>query len=135
MQQARPSLLTRAVIGLIIIVQVALAIVFIFAPAAFPQMMSLDPAPAWTGWIFAQFGARCLGFAFGMAVALRDMARHAAWLWAMIIVQAVDWVGTLLPLAAGTLKLSQVSTAPFLPVLFVIVLGLELLRQRRAAAR
>ena len=127
------SVITRITIILIIFVQVALGLVFIFAPARFPQLMGLEAAPAWTAWIFAQFGARCLGFAYGMIYALRNLARSRSWLVAMIIVQIVDWFGTLMPLLNGTLKLSQVSTAPFLPVVFVMVLAGELLRQRRLA--
>jgi hypothetical protein len=123
--------ITRITISLIILVQIALGVVFIFTPTSFPQLMGLETAPAWTSWIFAQFGARCLGFAFGMIYALRNWARSASWLTAMIGVQIIDWFGTLVPLLNGTLKLSQVSTAPFLPVLFVIVLAAELLRQRR----
>jgi hypothetical protein len=134
MQTTQSSFITRATIVLIIIVQVALGIVFIFMPSKFSEMMGLEVAPAWTGWIFAQFGARCLGFAYGMFLALRNLARNASWLTAMIIVQIIDWAGTIVPLVNGTLKLSQVSTAPFLPVVFVLVLGLEIRRQRKLAA-
>lgn len=126
----QPSLIVRGTITFIAFVQVILGLVFIFAPHAFPQMFGLAPAPGWTDWIFAQFGARALGFAYGMVISLRDLRRHAHWLTAMIIVQVIDWGGTIAALFTGKVALAQVSTAPFLPVLFVIVLAVELHRQR-----
>ncbi|MDE2578088.1 MAG: hypothetical protein KGL46_04725 [Hyphomicrobiales bacterium] len=127
----KPSRFTRGTIVLIMIVQVMLGLVFVITPHSFPSMMGLPPAPGWTDWIFAQFGARALGFAYGMFVALRDLRRHAHWLTAMIIVQVIDWIGTALALYAGSVNLAQVSTAPFLPILFIIVLAQELARQRK----
>jgi hypothetical protein len=129
----KPSRFTHAVIVLIAMVQVILGMLLIFAPQAFSQLLGLSPAPAWTDWMFAQSGGRALGFAYGMLLVLRDAGRHAAWIRAMIGVQVVDWIATLLALAAGKVTLAQVATAPLLPVLFVIVLGLELRRQANAA--
>lgn len=130
MTSYQPSFVARGIIALIALVQVVLGLVFILAPHAFPQMFGLAPAPGWTDWIFAQFGARALGFAYGMVIALRDLRRNAHWLTAMIIVQVIDWLGTIAALLAGKVALAQVSTAPFLPVLFVIVLVVELRRMR-----
>ena len=123
---ARPGMFSQAVIILIAIVQFALGIVFVFFPHSFPDLLGLAPPPAWTDWIFAQFGARSFGFAYGMWLVLRDTHRHAGWMKAMIGVQVVDWVGTILALTAGKVSLAQVTTAPFLPLLFVIVLAMEL---------
>lgn len=135
MSSTRPtSLLTRITLVVVAIVQIVVGAIFILAPGAFASLLGLTAAPAWTDWIFAMFGARALGFAFGMLVALRDVRRHASWLTAMILVQAIDWAGTLLALSAGKVTLSQVSTAPFLPVLFILVLAAELLGQRRSTA-
>ena len=80
--------------------------------------------------MFAMLGARALGFAYGMLIAQRDVVRYASWLVAMIIVQALDWVATLVALTAGKVTLAQVSTAPFLPILFVAVMAAALLRGR-----
>lgn len=38
---------------------------------------------------------------------------------AMIAVQAIDWVGTMVYLLAGMVTLSQVATASFLPIVFI----------------
>ncbi|MGO9672763.1 MAG: hypothetical protein ACLPSF_01080 [Methylocella sp.] len=85
--------------------------------------------------MFAMLGARALGFAYGMIVALRDIRRNASWLAAMIIVQALDWIATILAVLAGKVTLLQVSTASFLPLLFIAALAAELLRQRRFEPR
>ncbi|MGO9475232.1 MAG: hypothetical protein ACLPWS_17795 [Rhodomicrobium sp.] len=124
-----PSLFTKGTIVLIAAVQLAIGVIFTLFPASFPVLVGLPPAPAWTDWIFALFGARALGFAFGMLIALRDVRRHAAWLTAMIGVQAIDWIAAIFALQSGKVGLAQVSTAPFLPVLFIVVLALELRRQ------
>ncbi len=125
-----PSLFTRGTIILIALVQIVLGVIFTLSPGTFPAFLGLPPAPAWTDWMFAQFGARALGFAFGMLIALRDIRRHAPWLAAMTGVQAIDWIATILAVEAGKVTLAQVSTASFLPVLFMAVLALELRRQR-----
>lgn len=125
--------ITRTTIILIALVQVILGVVFIAFPQQFAATLGLQPAPGWTDWIFAQFGARALGFAFGMWLVLRNPARHAGWIAAMIGVQVIDWIGTMLALATGKVTLANVATAPFLPVPFVVVLACELWRQRRCA--
>ena len=127
---ASPSLFTKGTIVLIAVVQIAVGLIFTLSPATFSALTGLPPAPAWTDWIFALFGARALGFAFGMLIALRDVQRHASWLAAMIGIQAIDWIAAILALQSGKVGLAQVTTAPFLPVLFIVVLALELRRQR-----
>jgi len=126
-----PSLFARLANILATVIQVVLGVIFIAFPAAFPPLLGLPAAPAWTDWIFAIFGARALGFAYGMAVSLTDLRRHASWLVGMIVVQAIDWIGTLLAVSAGKVTLAQVSTASFLPVVFILALAFELMRQRR----
>ncbi len=122
--------LTRGVIILIAVAQIILGAMFLLAPGSFPALLGLPAAPAWTDWMFAMLGARALGFAYGMLIAQRDVVRYASWLVAMIIVQALDWVATLVALTAGKVTLAQVSTAPFLPILFVAVMAAALLRGR-----
>lgn len=126
----KPSTLTRSTIIVIAAVQLILGVVFIAFPQQFAAALGLQASPGWTDWIFAQFGARALAFAFGMWVVLKDPRRHASWIKAMIGVQVIDWIVTILALAARKVTLANVATAPFLPVLFVIVLALELRRQR-----
>ena len=134
--QATPilSFVTRPTIVLIAVIQIALGAIFIVSPGSFPALLGLPAAPAWTDWLFAMLGARALGFAFRMLVALRDLQRHVSWLMAMVVVQAIDWIGTILAVHAGTVTLAQVSTASFLPILFIVVLGAEVLRLRAPAA-
>jgi hypothetical protein len=124
----RPGALTLGTIYMIAFVQFILGVVFVFYPHDFARLMGLAPAPGWTDWIFAQFGARAFGFAYGMWLVLRDPQRHAGWIKAMIGVQVIDWFGTVLAVFSGAVTLAQVTTAPFLPVLVVIVLA-GLLRQ------
>lgn len=119
----------RAIIGLIAVVQVILGLIFILSPRTFPELLGLPAAPGWTDWIFAQFGARALGFAYGMWLVLCQPRAHSGWIKAMIGVQVLDWLGTVLALTAGKVTMAQVATAPILPILFVAVLALELRRQ------
>ncbi|MFA5951782.1 MAG: hypothetical protein WC807_16020 [Hyphomicrobium sp.] len=127
-----PTRFTRGIIVLIAVVQVILGVIFVTAPHAFAGSLGLAPTPGWTDWMFAQFGARALGFAYGMLLVLKDARRHVGWIRAMIGVQVIDWIGTVLALAAGKVTLAQVTTAPIFPILFVIVLALELRRQARS---
>jgi hypothetical protein len=104
--------------------QFALGALFVIAPGQAHALFGLTPAePAWADWLFAMMGARFLGFGYGMLVAARDPARHVAWINAMIAIQVVDWVATVSHLVGGSVQLSQVSTASFMPVLFVAALA------------
>lgn len=127
--ESKGSLLTKSMIILAVLVQIVLGIIFIFSPKAFPSLLGLPSAPAWTDWIFSMFGARALGFAYGMLIAMKDLQRHSSWLMAMIIVQAIDWVGTIFAIHTGKITLMQASTAAFFPVLFVLIFSIELYRQ------
>ncbi len=116
------SSLLRYMLGFIGVVQVFFGLVFIFAPVQFANLVGLPEAPSWALWIFTMFGARALGFGYGMFVAMRDPQRHAAWIQSMIAVQVVDWLGTAYFLLNGSMTLMQVSTAAFLPIIFVVTL-------------
>lgn len=115
-------MLLRLTLYIIAIVQVVLGIVFL-VPDLFANVAGLESAPAWTGWLLAMFGARALGFGFGMALAARDPVRHRSWIVAMVGIQTIDWLATLAYLTVGAVTLAQVTTAAFLPVVFVLVLG------------
>ena len=108
---------TAAVIA---IAQFGLGLGYLLAPAAFNGMLGLTVAPAWTAWPFAMLGARFLALGFGMVLVVRDPFANRGWVQAMIAVQAIDWVGTMVYLLAGTVMLSQVATASFLPVVFIV---------------
>jgi hypothetical protein len=110
-------------------VQIALGVAFLI-PGLFEDLIGLDAAPGWVNWMFVMFGARALGFGYGMLVAARDPHENRSWITAMIGVQAIDWVGTAAYLLTGTVTLAQVTTAAFLPILFVVLL----VRNRPAAA-
>lgn len=112
----------KATLVFIGVVQLALGIVFL-VPGLFASTMGFEAAPEWVNWQFAMLGARFLGFAFGMFVASRNPRRHITWIQAMIGVQAIDWIGTIAYLATGAVTIAQVTTAAFLPVVFIVVLG------------
>lgn len=112
----------RFTLGMIAFVQLILGVVFILFPAQFAAMSGLTEAPPWVNWMFAMFGARALGFAYGMVLAIRDPLRHTHWIRAMIGIQLIDWLATIYFVSAGAVTLAQVSTASFLPVIFIAVL-------------
>ena len=124
-KRARPvASKTRGTITLIAGVQIALGLIFLLSPGQFATLLGLPPAPAWTDWMFAMLGARALGFAYGMIVALRDIRRNASWLAAMIIVQALDWIATILAVARRQGRSPSWSRrASFLPLLFMAALA------------
>lgn len=102
--------------------QIILGAVFLI-PNAFAHLMGLPVAPAWAAWMLTMLSARAFGFGYGMLLASRDPAGHRSWLVAMIGVQAVDWTATAAYLATGSLTLSTVTTAAFLPLFFIMVLS------------
>lgn len=112
----------RAIVGLIALVQMVLGLVFLLVPAEFASMLGLAATPEWVHWLFAMFGARALGFAYGMVLVLRDPFKHRGWIRAMVLVQVIDWLATLFFLLRDVVTLGQVTTAVFFPVLFVAVL-------------
>jgi hypothetical protein len=112
----------RSTLILIGVFQVILGSIFLLIPAQFSSMFNLEQAPAWVYWLFAMMGARFLGFAVGMFFAARNPYEHRYWIAIMVGVQALDWFGTIFYLLTGAVSLATVTTAAFLPILFVIVL-------------
>lgn len=41
----------------------------------------------------------------------------------MIGIQAIDWIGTIAYLITGAVTITRVTTAAFLPVVFLVILG------------
>jgi len=111
----------RRILIIIGIVQLILGIAFL-VPTGFQTMIGLDTAPGWVNWILVMSGARAIGFAYGMFLAAADPVRNREWIMAMIGIQVIDWVGTIGYLVTGTVTLAQVTTAAFLPVVFIAVL-------------
>lgn len=120
--------LLAATLWFVAVVQFVLGAAFLVAPEQAAHALGLSPAPGWANWLFGMMAARFLGFAFGMAVAARNPAGARSWIVAMIGVQATDWIVTLKYLALGAVTLAQVSTASFLPVLFVVGLAVAIPR-------
>ncbi|NOX23336.1 MAG: hypothetical protein GXP36_09630 [Actinobacteria bacterium] len=108
--------------------QLVLGFVFL-VPGLFAATIGLVEAPEWVDWLFAMFGARALGFGYGMFLAARDPQRNLPWIRAMIGIQAIDWIATLAYLVTGAVTLAQVTTAVFLPVVFIVVLTRYVVRE------
>lgn len=130
---SHPRLL-RFVLYFIAIIQFILGSVFLFMPEMAAQGLHLTQAPGWVNWLLGMMAARCLGFAYGLWVAAHDVTQARAWVVAMMVVQALDWVVTLKYLGLGAVTLMQVSTAAFLPVLFVVGLWISLPRKSHSLA-
>jgi hypothetical protein len=124
----------RITLGIIAAFQLVLGLMFLFAPDFYASAVGLDPAPDWVPWMFGMFSARAIGFTVGLALAIADPFRHRAWIAIMIGVQAIDWLVTASLVVQGTLTIAQVSTAGFMPVLFIIALALTFPRRRSIAA-
>ena len=119
---------------LIAVVQFILGAAFLAVPEQAAHVLGLSPAPSWVNWLFGMMAARFLGFGYGMLVAARDPVAARPWIQAMIAIQVIDWLVTLKYLHLGAVTIAQVSTAPFLPILFAIILALGLPRVQRGAA-
>jgi hypothetical protein len=117
----------------IAIIQFTLGVAFLAIPEQAAQTLGLSAAPGWANWLFGMMAARFLGFGYGMVMAVRQPEQARPWLTAMIAIQAMDWLVTLKYLYIGAVTLAQVSTASFLPVLFVASLWIGLRRPVRLA--
>ena len=117
---------------LVAIIQFTLGIAFLAAPEQAAQSLGLSAAPGWANWLFGMMAARFLGFGYGMVMAVRHPEQALPWIKAMIAVQAMDWLVTLKYLYLGAVTLAQVSTASFLPVVFVVLLLIGLRRSVQA---
>ncbi|MBX3098865.1 MAG: hypothetical protein KF761_04730 [Salinibacterium sp.] len=114
----------RITLGIIAAFQLAFGSLFLVAPLFYGDLIGLPEAPAWVAWIFGLFGARALAFVVGMVLAIRDPQRYRSWIVAMIVVQVLDGIVTLGLVAQGVLTFAQVSTAGFMPIVFVVALAL-----------
>jgi hypothetical protein len=112
--------LTLYVIGAF---QLVLGLAFLTAPAQVAAQLGLTPAaPAWANWLLAMMAARFLGYAYGMFWSARHPRQAEPWIDTMIVIQAIDWLATLAVLQSGDVTLRQVTTASFMPVLFIATL-------------
>ena len=118
----------------IAVVQLALGLGFALAPEATASWLGLAPAPGWANWLLGMMAARFLAFGYGMWVAAQHPEQARLWIGSMVFVQAVDWLVTVKYLYLGAVTLAQVSTASFLPVLFILVLVLGMPRDQALAA-
>jgi len=115
----------KSTLRFIAIVQFVLGLSFLLAPQFTSRAMGLATAPEWTDWLFGMMAARFLGFGYGMLLAARNPWEGRHWIKVMIGIQAIDWSVTLVYLLRGSVSLMQVSTASFLPVIFVLILWLN----------
>jgi hypothetical protein len=122
--------ITLIVIG---IAQIFFGAVFIFAPAKFSGMLDLPETPQWAYWMFGMFSARAFGFAYGMFLAARDPMKHVHWIQAMIGVQLIDWLATMYFVLDGAVTLAQVTSASYLPLIFIAMLVIFYPRQTTSA--
>lgn len=117
----------------IAVVQFVLGAGFLVAPEGMASLLGLAATPGWANWMFGMMAARFLAFGYGMLVAARDPAGNLSWLRSMVAIQLVDWAVTVKYLLAGAVTLAQVSTASFLPLVFVALLWWSWPRASRSA--
>ncbi|MFJ9369650.1 hypothetical protein ACIRRA_35255 [Nocardia sp. NPDC101769] len=111
------------ILMVIAVSQLVLGVLFVAAPTLVHTIFQFTPAePGWADWLMVMMGGRFLGFAYGMFLAARDPRKHVAWINAMILVQAIDWIATMAHLATGDVRLMQVPTTAVMPVVAVAAL-------------
>jgi len=102
------------------IFQLVLGALFLLVPGQAADLLGLRPAaPPWVNWLFAMMAARFLGYAYGMFTAARAPRARVGWINTMIVIQAIDWAATIVYLIARDVSLRQVTTAAFMPALFI----------------
>jgi hypothetical protein len=102
------------------VVQLFFGVLFTFAAGSAGGLLGLEPAaPAWAEWLFVMMGARFLGYGIGMFLAARDPEANQTWINTMIGIQLIDFVATVVFLAAGDLPVAHVASAIILPWVFV----------------
>jgi len=117
----RPLKLTLYVIGFF---QLVLGLAFLAAPGLVARQLGFAPAaPGWANWLLAMMAARFLGYAYGMFWAARHPDGASPWIHTMIVIQAIDWLATVAYLHSGDVTLRQVTTASFMPVVFIAALA------------
>ena len=112
----------------IAVVQFLLGGLFLAAPAQTAALLGLSVAPRWTAWLFGMMAARFLGYGYGMLVAARAPEQNRSWIVSMMAIQAIDWLVTAIYLYTNAVTLAQVSTAAFLPLVFIILVWRNLPR-------
>ena len=112
----------NATLWFVAFIQFTRGIAFLAAPEQAAQSLGLSVAPGWTNWLFGMMATRFLGFGYGMVTAVRHPEQARPWIKAMITIQAIDWLVTLKYLHSGAVTRVQVSTASFLPLVFVVLL-------------
>jgi len=116
------TLILRITLVFIAIAQFVAGLLYMFFPGMLAKLLGLPETPQWSYWVFALFGARCLGYAVGMILAIRDPLKYRAWIITMIGVQAIDWIATLVFIGAGALTVAQAPLSVFMPVVFIVLL-------------
>lgn len=117
----RPLKLVLYVIGSF---QLVLGLAFFAAPGPVAHQLGFAPAaPGWVNWLLAMMAARFLGYAYGMFWAARHPDGAGPWIDTMIVIQTIDWLATVAYLHSGDVTLRQVTTASFMPVLFIVALA------------
>ena len=101
------------------VVQTGLGLTFLLTPKLYPQMVNLATAPDWVSWILVFTSARMIGVGIAMFIAAQDPIKHKLWIQIMVGLQVIDWTGTVFYIALGAVSLMQVSTASFLPLIFI----------------
>lgn len=115
------------------VVQLFFGVLFALLPTRAGDLLGLGaPPPGWASWAFVMLGARFLGFALGMFLAARDPVAHTGWIDAMVLVQAIDLIATVVFLVRGDIPMPNVASALILPVLWIA--GLLRWHPRRTAA-
>jgi len=116
------TLILRITLVFIAIAQFVAGLLYMFFPGMLAKLLGLPETPQWSYWVFALFGARCLGYAVGMILAIRDPLKYRAWIITMIGVQAIDWIATLVYIGSGALTVAQAPLSVFMPVVFIVLL-------------
>ena len=111
------------------VVQIILGLIFLLIPNEFANALNYELLPNWAIWMYTQMAARFIGYGIGMFITANNPKENLLWIDTMIFIQIIDWIGTIIFLARGA-TLTQVTTAPFFPVLFVIILGYYRLKLR-----
>jgi len=116
------TFILRITLVVIAIAQFVAGLLYMFFPGMLAESLGLPETPQWSYWVFALFGARCLGYAVGMILAVRDPLKYRAWIITMIGVQAIDWIATLVYIGSGALTVAQAPLSVFMPVVFIVLL-------------
>ena len=127
------TLILRITLVVIALAQFVAGLLYTFFPGMLAESLDLPETPQWSHWVFAVFGARCLGYAVGLILAIRNPPKYRAWIVTMVGVQAIDWIATLVYIAVGALTVAQAPLSVFMPVVFIVLLLATMPRNGTAA--